>query len=65
MEGKDHRLECKNSPKGYSGFHIHFFKEAMLGWNWNICVEQMDDRNTQDCYHIKFCPFCGINLDDS
>ena len=52
---------CKKFPIGYTDLKIEFYKETMCGWNWNLMVE--DSTGVWDCFHIRFCPFCGVDLD--
>ncbi len=61
-KASNHR--CKEFPKGYTAIKIEFFKEAISGWNWNLVFQDGEYPNIFDCYHIKFCPFCGIKLEE-
>ncbi len=60
LEKKEHR--CEQFPKGYTQLKIEFFKEAISGWNWNLMFQDGEHANIWDCYHIKWCPFCGEEL---
>ena len=60
---KEKKHECERFPKGYTRLVIKFFKEAIDGWNWNLMVQDNEDPKTWDCYHIKYCPFCGLPLE--
>lgn len=59
LERKEHR--CERFPKGYTDIKIEFYKEAIDGWNWNLMFQ--DSIGIWDCYHIKYCPFCGLPLE--
>ncbi len=59
LENKEHK--CDKFPKGYTDLKIEFRKEAIDGWMWNLAV--LDSVGIWDCFHIKFCPFCGEELD--
>jgi len=62
LEREEHK--CEKFPKGYTDLKIEFFKEAISGWNWNLMAQDSDDSKFWTCYHIKFCPFCGKQLED-